>query len=305
MPILRPPRLAPGDTIRLVAPSGPVPTEELEAGARLLAARYRVSYDPAALFRKEGFLAGPDEHRLAELRAAITDPTAKAVMMARGGHGLLRLLPFLEPDLLRANPKPIIGFSDGTALLAYAARVGVAALHGPVVTQLARLPEEDRQALFGALERPGRGVLLENLASVIPGRVAGPLLGGNLEVFSRLLGTPFFPDPTGAIILLEDIGERPYRVDRLLTHLDLAGVFSVAAGVVVGEFKDCVERPDSKLPSPPVEEVLEERLGRLPIPVLFGAAVGHGARNVSLPYGTLVELNSRDETLIALEGAVA
>jgi muramoyltetrapeptide carboxypeptidase len=305
MSLLRPPRLAPGDAIRLVAPAGPVPIDELEAGAHFLAQRYRVRYERGALFRKEGFLAGPDEHRLAELRAAIEDPEAKAVVLARGGYGLLRLLPFLEPELLRAHPKPLVGFSDGTALLAYAARAGVASVHGPVVTQLPRLQEADRQALFGLLERPGRGLLLDQLESVIPGLVAGPLLGGNLEVFSRLVGTPFMPDLEGAVLFFEEIGERPYRVDRLLTHLDLAGVFSAAAAVIIGEFKDCQERPDSKLASPTVEEVLEDRLGRLAVPVAFGAAIGHGERNGALPYGTMVELDTRQGTLIALEGAVS
>src|SRR5436190_17128150 len=179
MPLHRPARLAPGDVIRLVAPAGPVPPDDLEAGARLLEQRYRVRYDRTVLFRQEGFLAGPDEHRLAELRAAIADPQAKAVMLARGGYGLLRLLPFLEPSFLRAHPKPLIGFSDGTALLCTAARAELASVHGPVVTQLPRLPEEDRQALYGLLERPGRGLLAEGLESVVPGRVAGPLLGGN------------------------------------------------------------------------------------------------------------------------------
>jgi muramoyltetrapeptide carboxypeptidase len=281
-----------------------VPREELEAGARLLGARYRLRYDPAALFRSEGFLAGPDEHRLAELNAALADPEAKAVMMARGGYGLLRLLPLLDVEALRAHPKPIVGFSDGTALLAFAARAGVAAIHGPVVTQLPRLPAQDVEALYGLLERPGQGLLADALDSVVPGRVQGPLIGGNLEVLSRLLGTPFLPDPGGAILFLEEIGERPYRVDRLLTHLDLAGVFGAVSAVVVGEFKDCKEPEGSRLASPPVAEVLEERLGRLAIPVAFGAPIGHGERNTALPYGALAELDTRQGTLIALEGAV-
>jgi muramoyltetrapeptide carboxypeptidase len=303
--VVRPPRIQPGDTVRIVAPAGPVTPEELEAGVRLLAERYRVRYDPAALLRVEGFLAGPDEHRLSELNAALADDEAKAVLLARGGYGLLRILPFLDPEALRARPKPIVGFSDGTALLAFAARAGVASIHGPVVTQLPRLSEEDRSALFGLLERPGRGLLLSQLDSVVPGRVQGPLIGGNLEVFSRLLGTPYLPDPTGAILFFEELGERPYRVDRLLTHLDLAGMFSAAAGVVVGEFTDCRDPVGSRVKSPTVEEVLEERLGRLAIPVAFGARIGHGARNGALPYGTWAELDTRDGTLVALEGAVS
>jgi muramoyltetrapeptide carboxypeptidase len=303
--VIRPPRLQPGDTVRVVAPSGPVPRAELEAGAALLGKRYRLRYDPATLFRAEGFLAGTDEARLEELTAAIRDPEARAVVMARGGYGLMRILPFLDPALLREHPKPLVGFSDGTVLLAYAARAGVASVHGPVITQLARLPEGDRTALFGLLEGPGPGLLVEDLEAAVPGRVQGPLLGGNLEVFSRLLGTPFLPDLDGAVLVIEDLGERPYRIDRLLTHLDLAGVFSAVSAVVVGDFSGCTEAAGSALASPPVEEVLLDRLGRLAIPVAFGAPVGHGSRNVALPYGTLVELDTRHGTLVGLEGAVS
>jgi muramoyltetrapeptide carboxypeptidase len=303
--VIRPPRLRPGDPIRVVAPSGPVPRAELEAGAALLGVRYQLRYDPETLFRADGFLAGTDEARLAELHAAIADPEARAVVMARGGYGLMRLLPFLDAELLRKNPKPLVGFSDGTVLLAFAARAGVASVHGPVITQLARLPEGDRAALFGLLEGPGPGLLAEELEAPVPGRVQGPLIGGNLEVFSRLLGTPYLPDPIGAVLVLEDLGERPYRVDRLLTHLDLAGIFGAVSAVVLGDFSGCKESPTSGLASPPVEEVLLDRLGRLAIPVAFGAPVGHGARNVALPYGTLVELDTRSGTLVGLEGAVS
>lgn len=311
--MILPPRLSPGDVVRVVAPSGPVPRAEFEAGLAPLAARYRLRYDADALFRTHGYLAGTDEERVRELDAAIRDPDARAVVMARGGYGLLRILPFLDQGLLKKNPKPLVGFSDGTVLLAHAANAGVASVHGPVVTQLPRLPDEDRDALFGILERPGPGMLLTDLDALVPGRVQGPLLGGNLEVFSRLVGTPFLPDPTGAILFFEEIGERPYRVDRLITFLDIAGLWSVAAAVVIGEFKDCVEArrggPDDKDGSPvgptTAQEVLEERLGRLAIPVVFGAKIGHGNRNVALPYGTLAELDTRNGSLVALEGVVS
>jgi muramoyltetrapeptide carboxypeptidase len=305
MTLVRPPRLAPGDVIRVIAPSGPVPREELEAGVKRLALRYQVRYDPDALFQTEGFLAGPDAHRLAELNAALADPAAKAIIMARGGYGLTRLLPFIDTAAMQARPKPIVGFSDGTALLARCAQTGIASVHGPVLAQLARLPQADLDGLFGVLEQPGPGIVLSDLEITMPGRVQGPLLGGNLEVFSRLLGTPFMPDLAGAILFLEEIGERPYRVDRLITHLDLAGVFAAVSAVVVGEFKDCREPEGSRLPSPPARMVLEERLGRLAIPVAFGGLFGHGERNAALPYGTLAELDSRHGTLVALEGAVA
>jgi muramoyltetrapeptide carboxypeptidase len=297
-------RLAPGDVVRVVAPAGPVPREGFLAGAEILGRRYQLRHDDA-LFSREGYLAGPDERRLAELTAALADPDARAVVLARGGYGLLRILPFLDPAALRARPVPIVGFSDGTALLAHAARAGVAAVHGPVVTQLGNLPASDHAALFRLLEEPAPGVLLTDLADVVPGRARGPLLGGNLEVFSRLVGTPYLPDPTGAILFIEDLGERPYRVDRLVTHLDLAGVFAAVAGVVVGDFSACLEPEPTRAASPTAAEVLLERLGRLAIPVATGGLFGHGTRNVALPYGCVCELDTLKGTLTALEGVVS
>ena len=301
--MIRPPRLRPGDLVRVVAPSGPVPREAFLAGAAVLGARYDLRFDEG-VFAREGFLAGPDERRLGELAAALGDPDARAVVMARGGYGLLRLLPFLDPALLAARPRPLVGFSDGTALLAYAARAGVAAVHGPVVTQLGNLGEGDQRALFDILENPNPGVLLTGLGPVIPGRASGPLLGGNLEVFSRLIGTRYLPALDGAILFLEDLGERPYRIDRMLTALDLAGVFDAVSAVVVGDFTGCDEPEATRAQSPTAEEVLIERLGRLPIPVVVGAAVGHGSRNRALPYGTLCELDAFSGVLTAVEGVV-
>jgi len=303
--VIRPPRLRPGSVVRIVAPSGPVPREAFAEGAALLGARYQLRHDEAAVFAREGFLAGPDEQRLAALLGALAEPDTDAIIMARGGYGLLRLLPFLDPALIAARPRPIVGFSDGTALLAAAARAGVVAIHGPVVTQLGKLSRDDQQSLFALLESPGSASLLDGLDEVIPGRARGPLLGGNLELFSRLLGTPYLPDPTGAILFFEDLGERPYRIDRLITHLDLAGLFNVAAAVVLGDFSSCREPEATRADSPTAEEVLFERLGRLPIPVVRAGTFGHGTRNVALPYGSLCELDTRTGTLITLEGAVS
>ena len=283
-----------------------MPREGFAAGAAILGERYRLRYDEG-LFARDGFLAGPDERRLAELAAAFADVEARAIVMARGGYGLTRLLPFLDRSLLlgRAQPLPIVGFSDGTALLARAAGFGLGTVHGPVITQLPALSRDDAAALFRLLEEPEPGVILTELGGLVPGRAQGPLLGGNLEVFSRLLGTPFMPDLDGAILFIEDLGERPYRLDRLITHLDSAGVFSAIAGVVVGDFSGCQEPEPTRGGSPTAVEVLEERLGRLAIPVAFGAPIGHGSRNVAVPYGALVELDTRFGTVTALEGAVS
>jgi muramoyltetrapeptide carboxypeptidase len=289
--------------VRVVAPSGPVPRAGFAAGAEILGRRYTLRHDDE-LFAAEGYLAGSDERRLAELVRALSDPDARAVVMARGGYGLLRILPFINPELLRARPRPIVGFSDGTALLAVAARAGVAAVHGPVVTQLAGLPNADHEALFRLLEEPAPGVVLEKLDALVPGRARGPLIGGNLEVFSRLVGTPYLPDLAGAILFIEDLGERPYRIDRLITALDLAGVFGAVSGVVVGDFSACVEPEPTRASTPPVGAVLIERLARLTIPVALGGLFGHGTRNVALPYGATCELDTFGGTLTALEGVV-
>lgn len=302
--MIRPPRLRPGDLVRVIAPSGPVPAGGFAAGAAILSARYRLRHGDD-LFARQGFLAGPDERRIDELRAAFGDPEAKAVVMARGGYGLTRLLPFIDLDLLAGRPIPVVGFSDGTALLAQTTRAGIVSIHGPVVTQLPSLPPDDHLALFKLLEDPNPGIVLHELEGLVPGRVRGRLLGGNLEVFSRLLGTPFLPDLGGAILFLEDLGERPYRVDRLITHLDLAGVFSAVAGVIIGDFSACLEPEPTRASSPSVGDVIEERLGRLAIPVAIDAPIGHGARNVAVPYGALVELDTRFGTVTALEGAVS
>jgi len=302
--VIRPPRLAPGDPVRIIAPSGPVPREAFLAGLEVVRARYDVRVDDG-VFAREGYLAGPDDRRLAELTAALDEPDTRAILMARGGYGLLRLLPFVDGGALARRPRPIVGFSDGTALLALAARAGVASIHGPVVTQLGNLGGEDQRALFERLETPGPALLLDGLDGLIPGRVRGPLVGGNLEMFSRLVGTPYLPDVSGAILFFEDLGERPYRVDRLLMHLDLAGLFSVASAVIVGDFSGCREPEVTRAESPTAEDVLLERLGRLPIPVAVGGAFGHGTRNRALPYGTLCELDTIAGTLTTLDGAVS
>jgi muramoyltetrapeptide carboxypeptidase len=302
---IRPAHIQPGDVVRVIAPSGPVFPAAFAAGAAFLSTRYQLRYDPAVLFHADGYLADSDDCRLAALLEALRDQDARAVIMGRGGYGLLRILRRIDPELLRRHAKPIVGFSDGTALLAAAARANMTAIHGPVVTQLGRLPTEDHASLFALLENPEARTLLSHLEELRPGSAVGPLLGGNLEVFSRLLGTSFLPDMTDAILFFEDVGERPYRIDRLLTHLELAGIFDRIGGVVVGDLVACEEPVGSQIASPSALGVVRERLGRLNIPVALGAPIGHGERNVALPYGVRAKLDTRLGTLESLEGATS
>jgi muramoyltetrapeptide carboxypeptidase len=280
-----------GDRVRVVAPSGPVPDDRFEAGLAVLRTRFEVLVDRVQVFARQGYLAGSDEARAAAINEAFLEPDTKAIWMARGGYGLSRILPALNLSAMRASPKLVVGFSDGTALLAACATAGIASVHGPVITQLGDLPAEDHQHLWQLLQGD-RPTLLSNLEPLSPGRTSGPLIGGNLEVFSRLLGTPYLPAAlAGAIVFLEDVGERPYRIDRLLTHLEMAGVFSCASGVVMGDFVHCAEPASGVVDSPSVQDVLRERLGRLKIPVALGGQFGHGKRHRALPYGTRVVLD--------------
>jgi muramoyltetrapeptide carboxypeptidase len=302
---IRPPRLRPGDKVRVVAASGPVNRARFEAGEQVLRERYQLSYDESTLFAKIGFLAGEDRHRLQALNAAIADPDCQAIFLARGGYGLTRILPAIDRMALRTHPKPIVGYSDVTALLATCAQAGVAAIHGPMISDLGTLVAEDRDSLFNLLENPHPGILLTGLETLVDGQASGRLLGGNLEILSRLLGTPLQPDFGGAILFLEEVGELPYRIDRLLTHLEMAGILDSVAGIVVGDFTDCDDIADDQIQPPTTQDVLVERLGRLPIPVVLNGGFGHGDRKASLPYGAPVDLDASTGELTAREGAVS
>jgi len=277
--VLRPPLLQPRDRVAIVAPAGPVPREAFAAGRKILEERYTLVHDQR-LFDRDGFLAGSDEARFAELDRALSDPAIRAIVCARGGYGLMRILPQLDARKLQADPKWIVGFSDVTALHAWALRAGVESIHGPVVTQLGALPADDAQALTALLET-GQAAPLDGLRPIREGRAEGPLVGGNLELITRLVGTPWSMNLDGAILVLEEVGERPYRVDRQLTQLELSGALSRVAGVVLGDFTDCVERDGSST----VEAVLGERLARLDVPVFAGAPIGHGKRNRAVLLG--------------------
>ena len=305
--ILRaPPRLSPGDRVAVVAPSGPVPRERFEAGLAALGDRYRISFGEG-LYARAGFLAGSDERRLAELSAALADPSIRAVLCARGGHGLTRLLPDLEGVLRAAPKKPIVGFSDVTALHLACLRAGLRSIHAPVVAQLSLLDDPaaavaDLGARLESPEPPPAWTGLRVIAGGPP--VTGVALGGNLELVTRLLGTPWSPPFAGAVLFLEEVTERPYRLDRQLTQLHLAGALAAVAGVVVGELVGC---DDEGGPGGPIrgDDVVAERLSSLGVPVLAGAPFGHGAINRAFVHGGRVRLDARGGAVEFLDGAVA
>lgn len=280
------PFIVPGGQVRVIAPSSPFDPDDLKSGLALLSRRYLVSHAPS-LFERQGYLAGSDARRLSELQSAIDDPAVDAIFAARGGYGATRLLDGLDLSALEKRPKLLVGFSDITALHALFSQRGIGSIHGPMVAAVGRAGEGQLERVIEAVE--GRHVsALAGLHTVAPGRARGPLLGGNLAVLCALLGTPFMPDLRGAVLMLEDVGERPYRVDRMLTSLRSSGVLSSVAGVLLGAFTNAAPGPDGAT----VEAVLADRLKTLGVPVLSGAPVGHVDDNTPVPLGTVVELDS-------------
>lgn len=292
------PPLRPGSHLRVIAPSSPFDREAFQRAVTRLRERFTVTYDEG-LFERAGFLAGSDERRLGELRAALRDPGVHAVVAARGGYGAMRLLPELDVAEIARARKLLVGFSDVTALHALWQHAGLRSLHGSMMAALGRLPEPRIErwvrALEGYVPLSGHGARWSTR-----GRVVAPLVGGNLALLCALLGTPYFPPVDGAILLIEDVGEAPYRIDRMLTSLRLAGVFTRAAGVLVGDFTRCAAQADGRT----VEEVLHERLSTLDRPVLCGVPIGHDDENWEVALGALVELDADRGHVTFLQGAV-
>jgi muramoyltetrapeptide carboxypeptidase len=293
-----PPGLAPGARVAVIAPASAFDRASFESGLALIAARYDVHYQPA-IFERHRYLAGSDDRRLGELTGALRDPAIRAVFCARGGYGATRLLTKLAA-LGPAPPKPLVGFSDITALHLWLQSRGVVSIHGPVLTQLGLLPAETRQRLFHLLESPTPAPALHGRDTFVPGVVEGSLLGGTLSVVTRLLGTPYLPSLEGAILLLEDVGERPYRLDRMWTHLELAGVFRQVRGIALGSFTSCEEKDADYAAA----DVLRELAQATGLPCAAGFPIGHGAENEPVPLGARVRLDATAASLTFLEAAV-
>jgi muramoyltetrapeptide carboxypeptidase len=309
--VSRPPRfvkpapLTPGDRVAVVAPAGPLDRESLDAGLRVLAERYDVLWD-AGLLSRARYLAGEDGRRERELAAALADPRVRGVVAARGGYGSIRLLSRLWPSV-NGRPssiglaKMVVGFSDITVLHAALQATGRVSVHGPVVTQLGTQPAGIVDRFFAILEDGVAPPAPVAGTPIIGGVVEGPLLGGNLSLLTRLLGTPWLPDVTGAVLLLEDVGEKPYRIDRMWTHLRLAGILDRVVGLALGDFTDC-EEPDGEFT---LRDVLWGLVAETGLPCVSDPPIGHGAVNVPVPLGTRVRLDGGTGELSFLEPAVA
>jgi muramoyltetrapeptide carboxypeptidase len=285
--------LQPGDSIDVVAPSSAFEREKFERGIRALRQIGLVPRFDDAIFTRTGHLAGDDARRKRELEEAFRSD-AKAMILARGGYGLLRF----AAELRSVPRKLLIGYSDTTVLHELWRRAGVPSIHGPMCTQLGEDPGELQRLgtlLFGELPKP----ISWTPRTARNGRSEGPLAGGNLATLASMCGTPLQPQFRGAIVLLEDLNEPPYRLDRLLTQLLLNGALDGAKGFVIGDLFVPGEDPAGR------EEAVAERLTRLNVPVVFGAPFGHAGRNQPVAFGCAHALDADAGVLTALEAPLA
>lgn len=314
---LLPPRLAAGDTVGIVAPASAtfqsvdvaIARESLEAlGLQVKIGRH--------VLARHGYLAGADKDRAADINAFFGDRDVRAVLPIRGGWGSSRVLPHLDYDLIRRNPKVVVGYSDITALhLAIQAKTGLVTFHGP--NGLGRWDawslEYFKRVLFNAeavaMDNPkelsDRNALTQTenrVQTLTPGTARGRLLGGNLTVLTAILGSPYVPSFDGAILFLEDVGEDLYRVDRMFTQLKLAGVLDRLRGFVFGTCAEC--GPGEGFASLTLEEILGDHIRPLGIPAWFGAMIGHQTPQWTVPVGVEAEIDAAAGTIRMLTPAV-
>ncbi len=295
--LIRAERLRPGARVAVVAPAGPIPDDRLEAGVAVLrdwGLDVVVMDHARGSDETFGYLAAPDAARADDLMRAWCDPAVDAVFCTRGGYGVQRMVDLLDWDALAAaGPKVLVGFSDVTALhQTFGALLGLSTIHGPVVAQIGAGDVPTVHHLRTMLFDPDQALLLtpEPCEVLVPGEAEGVLTGGNIALLAAQVGTPGAVGAAGCIAVLEEIGEEPYRLDRLLTQLLRSGWFDEVRGIVVGRLTDCG-------PADAVRSLLLDRLAPLGVPLLTGAPFGHEQPNLAFPCGVPATLDAAAGTL--------
>jgi muramoyltetrapeptide carboxypeptidase len=303
---IRPPALKKGDVIGVCAPaSPPLRDGDLQKGiAYLEGLGYRV--EPGrSLHKKDGYLAGSDRGRAADLNSFFRNRKVRAIISIRGGYGSMRILDMLDYRAARDDPKIFVGYSDLTAIqLALFARCGLVTFAGPMVAAgMARGLKGEEEELFWRMLTSKRpiGKLATPAGALFTGTASGVLLGGNLSIVSRLAGTPHLPSLRDRIVLFEEVGERPYRVDRMLQHLRLAGALAGVRGVVLGRFTDC--KPEEGKPSLTLPRIFRDMFGDLGAPVITGVRHGHVPGSLTLPVGLRVTVRAGKKCSITFPGS--
>jgi muramoyltetrapeptide carboxypeptidase len=303
--VKRPRRLAPGDRVALVAPASAFKREELDLGVAELATLGFEAVYADSVFARDGFVAGSAALRAAALHDAWADPAVAALIAVRGGYGSVQLLPLLDTALMARAAKLFIGYSDLTALLCLHLAHGVSCVHGPMVEgRLSKGPEGyHRASLLKAVSAPSPAGELrpERLETLHPGDAAGALVGGTLTQIVSLLGTPWsFDVPMGAVLFLEDVAERPYRIHRMLTQLAQSGSLARASALIFGEFPGC----DEPGGDPAIRAVLHDFTSGFPGPVLFGFPSGHTTGPAwTLPLGVRARVVAGERPAVVIEEA--
>lgn len=314
---IKPRRLEPGMTIGLVAPaSPPSEPERVRYGIDVVKSLGFKVKEGEHLWERNQYLAGSDRQRAEDVNRAFKDPQIDAIFCLRGGYGTMRILPYLDYELIRHNPKIITGFSDITGIInPIHARTGLVTFHGPVAEQTFSdytLAEYKKVMVnpvapvtiaspppFDAGE--GRVDMKNRITKFVGGKAQGRLIGGNLTLLAHLVGTPYEPDFRDRILFLEDVDEAPYRIDRMLTHLWLAGRLQQCAGIALGKFTRSSDDGNTFT----LEEVFEQRFTELGLPCIRGLMIGHVQDRSTIPLGTLAELDADAGTLTLLEPAVS
>lgn len=295
---VKPSYLMPGDTVGIVAPAGPFDRKKFMSGKAVIESMgFRTFFDDS-IFHNYGFLAGTDMQRADQVNRLFADPAVQAVVCARGGYGCMRILPFLDFETIQENPKIFIGYSDISALLSVLhTRCSLVTFHGPVVTTLANAAQETIAAMRTVLTsnkilemKPEKGIVIK------PGVTSGPVDGGNLTTLCHLIGTPYAPSFNGKILLLEDRGEAPYRIDRMLTQMKLAGCFNGIAGLILGSFEECGHLNE-------IFAIIANIFEDTDIPILAGFEIGHGKCNITIPFGLGAMLDTERKRLLFYEPA--
>lgn len=303
---IRPPRLRPGSRVAVVAPGSAPAPEALSDGLAALRSAGYLPVDYVSPLTPAGYLAAPDADRTAALLDALRDPTIEALFCARGGYGTMRLLPHL-PYAELTRPKLVVGYSDITALhLALYCRCGWPGLAGPMVApDWPALPRERAASFRDWTQETAAPAPMVSGAPLVEGTADGWLLPVNLSVLTGLLGTPYLPALSGAILVIEDVGEAPYRIDRMLCQLRLSGVLKDVAGVIGGQFTDC--HPPADHPHPTTAAVLREALHEATYPVAVDFPFGHGPTSRVIPFGTAVRftVSATEARLTFREGLVS
>jgi len=312
---IKPKRLKKGDKIGIIAPGGFIKEDELKEAVDNLKI---LGFNPepsAAILERFGYLAGKDNQRADDLNEMFRRKDIDGIICARGGYGCSRILPLIDYEAIKNNPKVIVGYSDVTALLySIYAKTGLVCFHGPVGISTfnefsIRNFEDTLMKSYSELRmsNPAPGTETNSeLITIKSGVCTGELIGGNLSIVVSLIGTSYDMDYEGKIVFLEEINEEPYRIDRMLTQMIQSGKFNKAAGIALGQFRKC--EPREKDPefshSFSLFEVLEDRLANLGIPVIYGLSFGHITDKLTLPFGIRAGLNTLDKTLTLIESAV-